>query len=77
MSICQSLVHATASPEGGFVTEAVAFAETTRILKIRPEWLQKILAGEKTLEIRGSKCPHTGWVSFATTGEQKIRMNWD
>ena len=56
-----------------FVDAAVAFGETRRILKIRPEWLDKILAGEKNLEIRGAKCPHIGWVSFASTGHGMIR----
>ena len=56
-----------------FVDAAVAFGDTRRILKIRPEWLDKILAGQKTLEIRGSKCPHTGWVSIASTGQGMIR----
>ena len=37
------------------------------------EWLDKILAGEKNLEIRGAQCPHIGWVSFASTGHGMIR----
>lgn len=56
-----------------YVTAAVAFGETSRILKIRPEWLQQILVGQKTTEIRGARCPHSGWVSIASTGERMIR----
>ncbi|CAE7346144.1 PIF1 [Symbiodinium natans] len=36
-----------------WATAAMAFGRTSRILKIRPKWLGRILSGEKTIEIRG------------------------
>ena len=62
---------AAAAPQT-WASAAVAFGTTQRILKVRPYWLDKILMGAKHLEIRGSPCPHVGWVSLATTGSQQV-----
>ena len=63
---------ATAAAPQTWASAAVAFGTTQRILKVRPYWLDKILMGAKHLEIRGSPCPHVGWVSLATTGSQQV-----
>ena len=56
-----------------FADAATAFDNTTRILKIRPEWLSLIVSGTKTLEIRGRRCPHEGsWISLASTRQQEV-----
>lgn len=44
-----------------------------RGLVIKKEWLDKILAGEKTWEIRGSDCKKRGPVALIESGSGKIK----
>jgi hypothetical protein len=54
-------------------TSGDAFGNCRRGLKIRPKWLDQILAGNKKIEIRNRKCPHLGRVLLVEVGSRKIK----
>ncbi|CAE7269002.1 unnamed protein product, partial [Symbiodinium sp. CCMP2592] len=54
----------------------LAFGKTTYALKIRPAWLQQILTGTKTIELRKKPCPpylEMNTISLMETGSRFIR----
>ncbi|CAE7843113.1 unnamed protein product, partial [Symbiodinium necroappetens] len=63
------------TPDGEKLID-LAFGKTTYALKIRPAWLQQILAGTKTVELRKKPCPtylETHAISLMETGSRLIR----
>lgn len=57
----------------GSPSAADVFGDCHRGLKIKAEWLNQILQGAKTIEIRNTKCPHKGDVLLIETVSQLIR----
>ena len=58
-------------------TATEAFGDCRRGLKVRKPWLDQILSGSKTIEIRGGASPHLGKVLLVEVKSKRIRGSVD